>query len=360
MKKAFTLIELLVVIAIIAILAAILFPVFAQAKAAAKAAATLSNTKQCATAVSIYLNDYDDVYPLAFVLRPDNGGSNGTGSAIGVGLAYPFPYNCDPVDPNSANPANLWANANRINMAQCQVNNSIFPYSKSYGVQAVQGANSGNIFVTFGYGETFDGPGLPQDSGLTFNGDLHRYNSTAVVSPSTAILWWCGNGNYSMHGRTGAEPNLDCGQTDLANQDSCIFTSGNAPASETYWTRINQASLEALYGEDFLNTDTGILPQTFWIYQNHRAPFARCDTSAKSLPMGSAVDPVFVSSTGAFSDPFEEVANGTETITGGLISTVTAGQVLGQWSCDDGSTPHTANNNFTGTYTCYFRPDRAR
>ncbi len=63
MKKAFTLIELLVVIAIIAILAAILFPVFAQAKAAAKKAAALSNLKQNATAVQIYLADSDDVYP---------------------------------------------------------------------------------------------------------------------------------------------------------------------------------------------------------------------------------------------------------------------------------------------------------
>lgn len=63
MKKAFTLIELLVVIAIIAILAAILFPVFAQAKLAAKKTADLSNIKQIGTALAIYMNDYDDLYP---------------------------------------------------------------------------------------------------------------------------------------------------------------------------------------------------------------------------------------------------------------------------------------------------------
>lgn len=62
--KAFTLIELLVVIAIIAILAAILFPVFAQAKLAAKKTADLSNMKQTATGLAIYLNDSDDMYPL--------------------------------------------------------------------------------------------------------------------------------------------------------------------------------------------------------------------------------------------------------------------------------------------------------
>lgn len=63
MRKGFTLIELLVVIAIIAILAAILFPVFAQAKAAAKKTACLSNMKQTGTAVELYIQDYDSLYP---------------------------------------------------------------------------------------------------------------------------------------------------------------------------------------------------------------------------------------------------------------------------------------------------------
>jgi len=63
-RLGFTLIELLVVIAIIAILAAILFPVFAQAKVAAKKTACLSNVKQMATAVQLYLGDSDDSYPL--------------------------------------------------------------------------------------------------------------------------------------------------------------------------------------------------------------------------------------------------------------------------------------------------------
>ena len=64
-RRAFTLIELLVVIAIIAILAAILFPVFSSAKAAAKATAGLSNVRQMNLAVGLYMNDHDDVYPLA-------------------------------------------------------------------------------------------------------------------------------------------------------------------------------------------------------------------------------------------------------------------------------------------------------
>src|SRR5881392_3401264 len=60
----FTLIELLVVIAIIAILAAILFPVFAQAREKARQASCQSNLKQIGNAVMMYVQDYDEVYPI--------------------------------------------------------------------------------------------------------------------------------------------------------------------------------------------------------------------------------------------------------------------------------------------------------
>ncbi|MDR3689642.1 MAG: prepilin-type N-terminal cleavage/methylation domain-containing protein [Fimbriimonas sp.] len=65
-RKAFTLIELLVVIAIIAILAAILFPVFAQAKLAAKKTSALSGVKQLGLGVMMYIQDSDDLFPVAF------------------------------------------------------------------------------------------------------------------------------------------------------------------------------------------------------------------------------------------------------------------------------------------------------
>ncbi len=56
-RSGFTLIELLVVIASIAILAAILFPVFAQARERARSAACLSNLRQIATALHMYMDD---------------------------------------------------------------------------------------------------------------------------------------------------------------------------------------------------------------------------------------------------------------------------------------------------------------
>jgi len=62
-RRGFTLIELLVVIAIIGILAAMVFPVFARARESARKVVCLSNVKNIALAVQMYLNDYDGLWP---------------------------------------------------------------------------------------------------------------------------------------------------------------------------------------------------------------------------------------------------------------------------------------------------------
>ncbi len=74
LRHGFTLIELLVVIAIIAILAAILFPVFAQAREKARQTSCLSNLKQTATATLMYVQDYDETFPLS--LYPGQNGAS--------------------------------------------------------------------------------------------------------------------------------------------------------------------------------------------------------------------------------------------------------------------------------------------
>jgi len=64
-RKGFTLIELLVVIAIIGILAAMVFPVFARARESARKAVCLSNVKNIALAIQMYLADNNDTLPPA-------------------------------------------------------------------------------------------------------------------------------------------------------------------------------------------------------------------------------------------------------------------------------------------------------
>jgi prepilin-type N-terminal cleavage/methylation domain-containing protein/prepilin-type processing-associated H-X9-DG protein len=64
--EGFTLIELLVVVAIIGILAAILFPVFARARENARKAVCMSNLKQIGLGLMMYVQDFDETYPVSY------------------------------------------------------------------------------------------------------------------------------------------------------------------------------------------------------------------------------------------------------------------------------------------------------
>ncbi len=70
-RRGFTLIELLVVISIVAILAAILFPVFAKAREKARQTTCISNQRQLAASIHMYVQDHEETMPPAATLWQD-------------------------------------------------------------------------------------------------------------------------------------------------------------------------------------------------------------------------------------------------------------------------------------------------
>ena len=209
MKRGFTLIELLVVIAIIAILAAILFPVFAQAKVAAKKAVDLSNTKQIALATVMYSGDFDDYFPMGF-------GHNcaGGGGGWDMDSRIPVPANWS-AETNADFLGSCSGDGRRENAGMVAAPNTLYPYSKNYGLLQMPGAP-----LQFGYTSPQPGDGTPANVSYNFNGELQSYSQTGVVDPSGTATWWPAFGQVARIGDTYAEPFLICPNA----LQSCVFT----------------------------------------------------------------------------------------------------------------------------------------
>ncbi len=181
-RKGFTLIELLVVIAIIAILAAILFPVFAQAKLAAKKASDLSNQKQILTAVFMYENDVDDVFPM---LR------NGPSGWVAVPKAPQIMSGHNAVDPYAKNKA-IWTAPNDT-MLRCDGTDGTggFVYESPNNYSGFTGGGVSYVF-------SYNNPNSPTtafgisgwQSGATWNPASHSTSlgGTSVGSPADTVF----------------------------------------------------------------------------------------------------------------------------------------------------------------------------
>ncbi|MCS7065657.1 MAG: prepilin-type N-terminal cleavage/methylation domain-containing protein [Fimbriimonadales bacterium] len=189
-RRGFTLIELLVVIAIIAILAAFLFPVFAQARDKARQTACLNNTKQLGTAFVLYLNDYDETYPLAF------GREGGAGQWL-WNRYHAVPSNWRPSVP-ATHPLHA---AYQVHWA-----NAIQPYLKNSGVYGCPSAARMRVDTP-----DYNAPLTPPATvSYTYNGLLHGWSMAQVASPSTLPMAWEGRGKAGVEGFALSNPSLEC------------------------------------------------------------------------------------------------------------------------------------------------------
>lgn len=307
--RAFTLIELLVVIAIIAILAAILFPVFAQAKLAAKKSSGISNVKQTVLSFMIYTTDWDDNMPMAFSRRSD-----GTWRYTTV---HPAP--ADAIGSG-------WEAPNIVAETSTMWHVSTHPYRKNWQILNATGQQAAPI-----PGEVFTNLSKPADVGLTMNGLLHKYNSTAVENVAVVPMVWSGLGNIALTGRAFSNPSLNCGAS--WNGD-CHFRPGGAAGGVT------SGNQSAFFGFSNWNGAYKV-----WTYS---APtggvvFGYVDGHAKYQRVATVASPAF--HTTADVDPYALYGND--------------GASFSYWATINGNCQDTSAAN-TGNfrYVCFFRPDR--
>jgi len=213
-KSAFTLIELLVVIAIIAILAAILFPVFAQAREKARAISCVSNEKQVALGILMYLQDYDEKYPQYWY-----SGENGAAPDAPFFTSWP------------------------IKSGTFGWNEAIYPYVKNTGVflcpSAVHGPAWGADRITddttpTGVVNYAINARLSGDTGgLDFGGQRTTANEAQVEFPAVTILLTESSSN-TADGSASSDENewgWEGRHVDKLNGDGWI--GGNEPAAKT-------------------------------------------------------------------------------------------------------------------------------
>jgi prepilin-type N-terminal cleavage/methylation domain-containing protein/prepilin-type processing-associated H-X9-DG protein len=187
----FTLIELLVVIAIIAILAAILFPVFAQAREKARSISCLSNVRQIGLGTMMYVQDYDERYPVTW----------GSGQDPWLVILEPYMK----IGETDAN----W-NQNK-GLAHCPSDpegNISTSYTANALISGVNWANNPPLSIS----QSMASIDMPADVVWATDG-IHRYQSGAAVDTETDHIRPCA-------ATPGNAPGTDCAFGDLQVPDN--------------------------------------------------------------------------------------------------------------------------------------------
>ena len=269
-NKGFTLIELLVVIAIIAILAAILFPVFAQAREKARGASCQSNMKQLATAVLMYVQDYDESYPMGIDQNYQNTWALTTQPYIKSYQVYRCPDDSDKTLGNAGSASYLNSTTTWQGVAISYAANGVIGWNGSsnqnYGIMSVsQGWIANNAIVTLA---SVNQPAGTVLVGEHHNADIHGVNggvgNMSNFNVGCLFIGGTGNdGNYASelpdgtitttpdpaypHGRNGSVSTHHTGQANFAFADGHVKSmipvntrphgggDQNAPKADDMW-----------------------------------------------------------------------------------------------------------------------------
>jgi prepilin-type N-terminal cleavage/methylation domain-containing protein/prepilin-type processing-associated H-X9-DG protein len=270
-RYGFTLIELLVVIAIIAILAAILFPVFASARERARTTTCLSNEKQIALAVIMYVGDYDETFPYADAYPEHNSVTQGTDTSWRQNVQ---PYlKSNGVFQCPSNPANLGTTVfpgpgNGVPPAS--YTGPVESYLSSDELPVSYGVNSPefNYFPSVYDHQVTAGGGIPKDVAPFLNwsnGTTTPFAWTSSPSPNMVLAGIGSPSQLIMVAET----------TDPYAQGD-IDWDGAAACSQQPPTKASQCF---------------IAPAPFAGHQG-RANFAFCDGHVKSMTLTGTVSPL--------------------------------------------------------------------
>ena len=179
--KGFTLIELLVVIAIISILASILFPVFARARENARRASCMSNLKQIGLGFMMYVQDYDERFPLTLWQKNGKLGDSITSDAS----SFVAPPSSDPSKPSGVFKVNAGSGSNAKLYTWMDF---IFPYVKSVQLFVCPSFSAATGAPSYGYNTMISNFKPRQSSGSFYYPSKPPVAMAAIERPSQIVL----------------------------------------------------------------------------------------------------------------------------------------------------------------------------